>query len=95
MSNKKMKFDDYEEEIIKLSENGELDKHLLPQGEKDKYVAMAKQAAIKSERINIRMTKRDLLELRIKADEYGMPYQTLITSVLHRYVSGGLVGRSD
>ena len=37
-------------------------------------------------RINIRISSRDLVSLKRKANRAGMPYQTLISSVLHQYV---------
>ena len=54
------------------------------------------QAALaKDKRITIRISSRDLEELQVKALEEGMPYQTLITSILHKYVSGRLIEGSS
>lgn len=44
----------------------------------------------KDERVNVRISSRDLDALRKRALSEGMPYQTLIASVLHRYVEGRL-----
>ena len=44
----------------------------------------------KDKRINIRISKRDLEALQRRALEEGLPYQTLVSSVLHKYISGGL-----
>ena len=44
----------------------------------------------KDRRINIRISSRDLASLQRRALEAGIPYQTLVSSVLHKYVSGGL-----
>jgi predicted DNA binding CopG/RHH family protein len=44
----------------------------------------------KDQRINIRLSGADLEALRVRALRLGMPYQTLISSVLHRYASGAL-----
>jgi predicted DNA binding CopG/RHH family protein len=52
--------------------------------------ASARATAIKDKRINIRLSSMDLISLQAKALEEGMPYQTLIASVLHKYVSGRL-----
>jgi predicted DNA binding CopG/RHH family protein len=57
---------------------------------------MAQQAAMntrmkKEARVNIRLQASDLDGLRLRAEEEGIPYQTLIASVLHKYVSGRLV----
>ncbi|TVQ76855.1 MAG: hypothetical protein EA369_09710 [Bradymonadales bacterium] len=45
----------------------------------------------KEERINIRLTPDDLAGLRVRAEEEGLPYQTLVASVIHKYVDGQLV----
>jgi len=42
----------------------------------------------KDKRMNIRVSERDLKNLKIKALEEGLPYQTLVSMVLHKYVSG-------
>ena len=47
----------------------------------------------KDKRINIRISERDLNELRRLAVQEGLPYQTLISSILHKYVNGSLVRR--
>ena len=44
----------------------------------------------KSERMNIRISPNDLRRLKIKAMEEGMPYQTLVASILHKYLIGRL-----
>jgi len=61
-------------------------------------LAMAQQAAVnykksKAARINIRLTEGDLDELKLRAEEEGIPYQTLIASVLHKYINGRLVSK--
>lgn len=59
---------------------------------------MLRQAAIntrmkKEARVNIRLQENDLDGLRLRAEEEGIPYQTLISSILHKYVSGRLVSK--
>ena len=44
----------------------------------------------KDQRINIRITKNDLDGIKIKAAEEGLPYQTLVASIIHKYVTGRL-----
>jgi predicted DNA binding CopG/RHH family protein len=44
--------------------------------------------------VNIRLSSVDLTDIQVRAMEEGVPYQTLITSVLHKYVNGKLVERS-
>jgi len=44
----------------------------------------------KDKRINIRISNRDLLAVQSKAMREGIPYQTLVSSIIHKYVSGSL-----
>jgi predicted DNA binding CopG/RHH family protein len=59
------------------------------------FQAYGLTAMARDKRITIRISSRDLEELQIKALEEGMPYQTLITSILHKYVSGRLTEESS
>lgn len=54
----------------------------------------AKNTLLKNKRVNIRITERDMTELRKRAVEEGLPYQTLISSILHKYINGSLVSKS-
>lgn len=55
-----------------------------------RYVESARRTLRKNRRINIRLSQYDLDALQMRALQEGVPYQTLVTSVLHRYVSGRL-----
>ena len=50
----------------------------------------ARSTFVKSRRVNIRLSSADLMDIQARAYEEGIPYQTLIASVLHKYVSGRL-----
>jgi predicted DNA binding CopG/RHH family protein len=50
----------------------------------------AVKTMLKDQRMNIRIAKRDLDRLKAKAMEDGMPYQTLVSSILHKYLTGKL-----
>lgn len=54
----------------------------------------ARATSLKDQRINIRLSSADLQAIRTRALQEGIPYQTLISSVLHKYVSGALQERS-
>jgi predicted DNA binding CopG/RHH family protein len=54
----------------------------------------AKATGLKDQRINIRLSSADLLAIRVRAMQEGIPYQTLISSVLHKYVRGTLQERT-
>jgi predicted DNA binding CopG/RHH family protein len=51
----------------------------------------ATQTFSKDQRMNIRITQTDFEGIKVRATEEGMPYQTLISSILHKYLSGRLV----
>ncbi len=51
----------------------------------------ARATGAKAERVNIRVSTPLLARLRVRASEEGLPYQTLISSVLHKYVTGRFV----
>lgn len=63
----------------------------------EKEILMSKQYARatfkKDKRLNIRISKHDLDALKVKALEQGMPYQTLVSSILHKYTTGRLAER--
>ncbi len=60
-------------------------------GKAEQYAEAARSTFRKDKRINIRISERDLLGIQKKAIEEGLPYQTLVSSVLHKFVSGRLV----
>lgn len=59
--------------------------------ERKLYLVKAADAAFKKDkRINIRISSRDFAAIQCRALEEGMPYQTLVASILHKYASGSL-----
>jgi len=85
-----MKLDEYEKELRELDEAGKIQFNKVDPEERSALMAAARETLQKDKRINIRMSGRDLLSLKRKANRFGMPYQTLISSILHQYVSGDL-----
>ena len=83
------KTDPYELEVLEASERGEL-KSIATPAELAKFKAAARATALKVQRVNIRLSEPDLQNIRAKALEEGIPYQTLIASVRHKYVNGRL-----
>ncbi len=59
--------------------------------ERKKYQRYAEATFKKDRRVNIRISSKDLDAIQKRAIEEGIPYQTLIASLLHKYVSGRLV----
>ena len=58
-----------------------------------KYAAYAKKTLKKDQRISIRMSKQDFIGIQSKAIDEGILYQTLIASIVHKYVNGKLVSK--
>jgi predicted DNA binding CopG/RHH family protein len=85
-----MKLDAYEKELLELEEQGLIDAVVAEKEERQRLMEAAKNTLNKDKRINIRISSRDLAQLQRQANRYGMPYQTLVTSILHRYISGDL-----
>jgi len=85
----KLKLSKKEKEILKDFEAGEFKSVLTPKRKKA-VQASAEETFKKDKRINIRISSRDLESLQRRALEEGIPYQTLVSSVLHKYVSGSL-----
>ncbi len=88
------KVDAYEQEILSAFEQGQL-KSVATKNELQKLKAAARATALKDRRVNIRLSSIDLGDIQVKALEEGVPYQTLIASVLHKYVSGRLIEKAS
>lgn len=87
------KLDHYELEVLQAYESGKL-KPAAGKAELRRMRAAARATAIKDKRVNIRLSSVDLMDIQAKALEEGMPYQTLIASVLHKYVTGKLADKA-
>jgi len=86
------KTDTYETDILSAYEDGRL-KSVATRAELAKFKSAARATAIKDRRVNIRLSTGDLQDIQAKALAEGLPYQTLIASVLHKYVTGRLTER--
>lgn len=82
------KLDEEEKDLLKSFEDGEWNSIKAVSKKKKEFVKVAKYTASKNKRINIRLSEKDLANLKAKSLEEGLPYQTLVASVIHRYVSG-------
>lgn len=87
-----MQPDPFELEMLEAYESGKL-KSAASKTELNRLKAAARATAIKDRRVNIRLSAGDLHDIQVKALEEGMPYQTLIASILHKYVTGRLEER--
>ena len=84
-------YDEEERSLIESIENGEWVPVGNLQSEIDEAKEIARATRTKDTRINIRLASSDLKALKTKALEEGIPYQTLVSSVLHKYASDKLV----
>jgi predicted DNA binding CopG/RHH family protein len=93
----KKAFEPIDEEERDLMESIEKDEWRSVQNierEKEKAIAAAQNTLRKDKRINLRLTQKDYHQIQVKAIEEGIPYQTLISSIIHKYLNGSLAPRS-
>jgi len=67
----------------------------VPKQKWERYQTAAKETMKKIARINIRMKIEDLEDIKRIADRKGIPYQTLICSILHRFAKGDMISIDD
>jgi predicted DNA binding CopG/RHH family protein len=84
-----MKLDAEEKELLESVERGEW-KSAGGKRERTRYARYAKATFRKDRRLNIRLSSKDLEAIQKRALAEGLPYQTLISSLLHKYASGRL-----
>ncbi len=89
------KIDQFEQEILDAYEKGDLKSTSPSKVQLAKFKAAATATFLKEKRVNIRLSSPDLMDIQARALEEGMPYQTLIASVLHKFVAGRLVESSS
>jgi len=77
-----------EQEILDAFEKGEFKSVPDLKKAKEHFSQVAKNTLNKARNINIRLSERDLAKLKRKAIEEGIPYQTLVSSILHKFASG-------
>jgi len=87
-------FDKEEQDIITSYENNEWISDPNLEQRKKILQESARYTIQKNKRVNIRISERDMVEIKKRAFEEGLPYQTLISSILHKYISGRLVTKS-
>ena len=83
-----------EKELLDSVERGEWKRIPNFKQEAARYREAARATLRKDKRVNIRMTERDLIHFQKAAVHEGLPYQTLISSVLHKYINGRLIEKT-
>ena len=81
--------DPFETELLEAYDAGKL-KPVASKAELARLKEAARATATKDRWVNIRLSAGDLQDIQVKALAEGMPYQTLIASILHKYVTGRL-----
>ena len=82
--------DQEEKDLMESVERGEWQPVKNITEEKEKAMLAARNTLKKDKRINLRLTQKDYYQIQIKAIEEGIPYQTLISSLVHKYINGSL-----
>jgi predicted DNA binding CopG/RHH family protein len=86
--------DQEEEDLMESIERDEWQPVKNIDQEREKAIEAARNTLKKDKRINLRLTQKDYHQIQIKAIEEGIPYQTLISSLVHKYLNGSLAPKS-
>ncbi|TKB68844.1 MAG: hypothetical protein E8D52_07635 [Nitrospira sp.] len=84
-----------EKRILSAFESGRLKSTVTSEASLRRYREYARATLSKNKRVNIRLSTPDLSEIQARAAEEGIPYQTLIASVLHKFVAGRFIEKSS
>jgi predicted DNA binding CopG/RHH family protein len=88
-----MKYDKEEKAIVDAYEKGKLKLSTPSRKEIEAIKATAKKTITKDKWITIRLYDHDYQGIQKKALEMGLPYQTLISGIIHRYIEGDLISK--
>ena len=89
-----MKYDREEKAIIHAYEKGKMKLSTPSKKEIEAIKVTAKRTLVKDKRITIRLYTHDYQGIQKKAMEMGVPYQTLISGIIHRYIEGDLTSKT-
>ncbi len=89
-----VRLDGEEQELVESFEKDEWRPVAGREAEVERYRDYARATFKKDKRVNVRISTKDLEALQTRALEEGIPYQTLMASVLHKYVNGRLIEKS-
>ena len=85
---KKYQLDKEESEILDAIQEGHWELVKPKKAELSHYAQIARNTFRKDQRMNIRISKADLNRIKTKAAEEGLPYQTLVASIIHKFAAG-------
>ena len=83
--------DRYERQVLSAYESGKLNPAVTSDASLRRYREYARATLTKNRRVNIRLSTQDVSDIQARAVEEGMPYQTLMASVLHKFATGRFV----
>ena len=89
-----MKYDKEEKTILDAYNKGKMSLSTPSKKEVDAIKATARKTMVKDKRITIRLYEHDYQGIQKKAMEMGIPYQTLISGIIHRYIEGDLTTKT-
>jgi predicted DNA binding CopG/RHH family protein len=89
------RLDRYEKQILSAYERGTLKSVVTSEVSLRRYREYARATLTKNRRVNIRMSTVDLADIQARATEEGIPYQTLMASILHKFATGRLRERKS
>jgi predicted DNA binding CopG/RHH family protein len=89
-----MRYDKEEKAILEAYEKGKMRLYTPSKKEIQAIKARAKKTLVKNRRITIRLYDHDYQGIQKKAMEMGVPYQTLISGIIHRYIEGELTSKT-
>lgn len=89
------RLDRYEKQILSAYERGMLKSVVTSEVSLRRYREYARATLTKNRRVNIRMSTVDLADIQARASEEGIPYQTLMASILHKFATGRLRERKS
>ena len=90
MKKRKQKLNAEEKAILTTFESGKLHSVAKLSTEKKRFQNIAKAHGIKNRRISLRMTEWDFTRIQEEALKEGLPYQSLLSSIIHKYLTGQL-----
>ena len=85
----KIKLSKEEQELLDSVESGQI-RSVLSNKRRKELQSAAEHTFKKDKRINVRISNRDLIAIQSRASQEGIAYQTLVSSILHKYISGTL-----
>ena len=89
------RLDKNETSLLSAYESGELESLVTSEASLRRYLEYARATLTKTRRVNIRLSMLDLADIQARAAEKGVPYQTLMASVLHKFVTSRLHERTS